>query len=160
MFLVIKCQRIPNGSKSKAIDNKYNSRHSISSHRVHPGAVVPIVTHSLKIHIYTVYIWVTAFYLSEMCEAGYALINKIWQFFVMLSCCLTWISACCLEMHIPPPYSVLLFTKKKIWKYSYWPIAVWTNNSTTGTREGLKKQMYIICMCIDVKIVPYVLQEK
>lgn len=54
MFLVIKCQKIPNGSKSKAIDNKYNSRHSINFHRVHPGTVVPVVIDTfIKItHLY------------------------------------------------------------------------------------------------------------
>lgn len=51
IFLVIKCQKLPNGSKSKAIDNKYNSRHSTNSDRLHPGAMVPVATHTLKILI-------------------------------------------------------------------------------------------------------------
>lgn len=111
MFLVIKCQKIPNGSKSKAIDNKYISRHSISSHRVHPGAVVPVV---IDTFIKITHLYIGDSFLSirnvwnRICSN-----TKIWQFLVMLSCCLTWISACCMEMHIPPPYSVLLFTKKK-----------------------------------------------
>lgn len=102
----------------------------------------------------------TAFYLSEMCGTGYALIIKFDNFLWCYPAVWHESVPAALKCISPPPYSVLLFTKKKIWKYSYWPIAVWTNNSTTGTQEGWKKQMYIICMCIDVMIVPYVLQEK
>lgn len=41
-------------NQKPGIDNKYISRHSISSHRVHPGAVVPVVIDTfIKItHLY------------------------------------------------------------------------------------------------------------